>query len=342
MFSLSHIIRMTDSVGILEHCKLVTPDPSEGYTVDDNARALQFMLRLPARTPEVLRLIGIYARFLFESVTDTGFHNDRNEHGVWVDAPGLGDWYGRAMLAYADMAVLGPKTMQKKGAIMFRQSFHLLSSIDSVRTESLVLEACCRFWKAGVCSKDTLAPLIRHAADRLVGMYTAHTDSSWKWFEDALTYENARIPEALLLASQVMESKEYMAVGKSALDFLVLQTFDAAKETFAWIGNNGWYPRGGVKAVFGQQPVDAAAMVEALVTAYGVTGMQTYRHLAHRAFDWYSGNNIYGASLIDKKSGGILDGLEEYGVNLNEGAESVITYGLAKIALDEMDKLSPS
>lgn len=336
MFSLSHIIRMTDKIGILEHCKYSTPDPLEGYTVDDNARALQLMLRLYHINPEAPRLASIYANFLFDCVTPDGFHNNRDAQGQWIPDGWLGDWYGRAMLAFADAVIFGPADMRKKSLDILCRSYALATRIDSVRTEALLLEAGYRFWMGTTDNRDFIINWVTHAADRLVAAYRAHTDASWHWFEDRLTYENARLPEALLCAYEVTKNKEYREVGQKSLDFLIDQTCDAKKGVFSFIGNNGWYPRGGSKPIFGQQPVEAAATVEALATAYRVTKDETYQSLAHTAFDWYSGNNVYGASLLDKKTGGVLDGLEEYGVSKNEGAESVITYGLASCALKDI------
>jgi hypothetical protein len=324
MISLSHILRMTDDIGIFEHCKFTMPDPAEGYTTDDNARALQLMLRLRKTHPEATPLISVYTRFLLDAATKKGFHNDRKADGTWEDEGGIGDWFGRAMIALS-------------GTPLFDEKLPLITKVQSFHTVALLLEALCQRPNPMVTSG-----MISDLASILVDAYKKYSDSTWHWFEDGLTYENARLPEALLLAYTKTGKQEYRDIGLVALDFLVSHTFDEKKGMFTFIGNNGWFHKGRQKAVFAQQPVDAAATVEACCTAYRVTKDTTYKTLAQKAFAWYQGLNIYGACLIDKKTGGVLDGLEESGVSLNEGAESVITYGLAWCAIKDLEKNFPS
>ncbi len=348
MLFLSHILRMTDHIGILEHCKGITPDPLEGYTTDDNARALQLMLRLQQSHQDAEILLPVYFRFLRDAAAKNGFHNERSARGEWEDTAGVGDWFGRAMLALADVAVLGPEEFRLPAITIFDEKIPLIKTVVSIHTIALLLEALCQRLQITIRQKYAILPthhvsaLIDDLAGKLVDAYKIHTQSSWQWFDTILTYENAKLPEALLLAFKMTGKKEYREISLTALDFLVSQTFDEKKGMFSFIGNNGWFPRGGQKAVFGQQPVDAAAAVEACCTAYRVTDDTAYRMLAQKAFAWYEGENIYGASLLDKKTGGVLDGLEEYCVSLNEGAESVITYGLAWCAFKEMEKNFPS
>ena len=185
---------------------------------------------------------------------------------------------------------------------------------------------------------DHTSALINDLANKLVDAYKIHSESTWQWFLDKLTYENARVPEALFFAYEVTRNTEYRDIGRAGLDFLLSQTFDKDKDLFSFVGNKGWFPKGGTKAVFGQQPVDAATTVEACCTAYRVTKEKKYRTFAHDAFGWYTGKNILGLPLIDSKTGGICNGLEEWGVNPNQGAESVLTYGLAYAAIQDMEK----
>ncbi len=310
MLNLSHILRMTDNIGILEHSKFAIPDPAEGYTTDDNARALQLMIQL-----NNTELASVYSCFLYEASTDNGFHNDRKSDGTWDDDGGIGDWFGRAMIVLS-------------GTSLFDEKLPLIEKVESFHTVSLLLEALCQRPNPLVTNR-----MITDLASKLVDGYNKYSDSSWHWFEDGLTYENARLPESLLFAFEKIGKQEFFDIGLLTLDFLVSHIFDEKKGIFTFIGNNGWFPKGGIKPVFGQQPVEAAATVEACCRAFRVTNNPRYRMLAHKAFAWYHGANVYGASLVDKKTGGVLDGLEETGVSRNEGAESVITYGLASCAI---------
>ena len=317
MISLSHILRMTDTIGIFEHCTFAVPDPAEGYTTDDNARALQLMHKL-----NNTKLIPVYSSFLSEASTKKGFHNDRKADGTWDDRGGVGDWFGRAMIALT-------------GTPLFEEKLPLIKTVRSFHTIALLLEAVCQR-----SEKDRILPLRKYPilllAGILVDAYKKHTDGSWHWFEHGLTYESAQMPKSLLIAYQKTGNVGYRDVGLGALDFLISQTFDKKRNVFSFIGNEGWYPAGGKKALYVQQPVEAAAMVEALCMAYTVTHNKKYQVLARRAFAWYEGENIVGLSLLDPATGGVFDGLYEGSVNLNQGAESVITYGLAYCALRDM------
>lgn len=353
---------MTDHIGIFEHCRFATPDPAEGYTTDDNTRALQLAVRLQKSHKDAGKLLPVYFRFLLAASTSNGFHNERRADGIWEDDGGIGyDWFGRAMLALADVAISGPEEFRLPALTVFDERLPLVKTVASIHTIALLLEALCQRLKVSFDRKDAILlereakrighpavvpqqrieQLINHLAEKLVKAYKMHSNTSWHWFEDQLTYENARLPEALLIAFVLTAKKEYRDIGIAALDFLLLETYDETQDVFSFIGNKGWYPKNGKKALFGQQPVDAAATVEACSVAYRVTNEVTYRNFAQKALAWYDGENILGLPLLDPATGGVLDGLEKWGVNPNEGAESVITYGLATTALQAMEKNSP-
>jgi len=138
------------------------------------------------------------------------------------------------------------------------------------------------------------------------------------------------------VAYEATGDKKYLDIALESLDFLIEKTYDSTKNYFSFPGYRGWFPKDGKKAVFGQQPIEAGSMVEVLTKAYQVTNNKKYLDLAIKALDWYSGKNILGISLIDESTGGILDGLEQWGVNPNQGAESILSYAIACLAFEKV------
>lgn len=309
-FSLKHVLRLTDNIGILEHCDITTPNPKEGYAVDDNARAL-----IISRQVDGLRsLSSVYLNFILWAKDVKGFHQDMNADLTWKDDAGVHEGFGRAMVALAPTD-------------HFDQLAHLILTVTYPRViAQLVMALSERNLPA---EKNELLLL----SNKLVDLYNQNADSSWKWFENILTYENARLPQAIFTAYAVTQNPEYLKIGKESLDFLIKESYDNQKDCFSFIGHLGWYPKGGAKSVFGQQPVEAGGMVEVCALAYKITQDKKYLDFANKAFEWYGGRNIDGINLIDTESGGIKDGLEPNGVNPNEGAESVLSYILACLAL---------
>jgi hypothetical protein len=176
--------------------------------------------------------------------------------------------------------------------------------------------------------------LLIQLADDLIGLYKENRSQDWQWFEDVVTYGNAKIPEALLRAYQVTQNKEYFEVGLESLDFLTREQWNGVY--FELVGNEGWYPKGNERAVFGQQPIDAGYLVEAYVAASEVTNMSKYLELARLAFDWFLGRNRLNTALYDFADGSVADGIDSNGISANQGAESVVCYLLAVLGLSEL------
>jgi hypothetical protein len=165
-------------------------------------------------------------------------------------------------------------------------------------------------------------------------LYKQNHSDDWQWFEDVITYGNAKIPEALLRAYQVTQNEEYQKVALESLDFLTKEQWNGVY--FELVGNEGWYPKGGERALFGQQPIDAGYLVEAYVAASEVTNMNKYLELARLAFDWFLGRNRLNTALYDFADGSVADGIDSNGISANQGAESVVCYLLAVLGLSEL------
>lgn len=301
--TLSYIRKLTDKIGIIEHARLSKPNRAEGYSTDDNARAYQAMLKLgrPRR---------VYLNFLSKAANTSGFHNEMNELGNWVDHPGLGEWFGRAMVAVD----LGIQTGNQKEK-----------------------QACVQIWNTAqpaftqVTSLRTLAQLaiagVPHMADKLISAWEENRTSDWEWFEPGLYYDNSRLPHALFASGFKKE-------GQKTLDWLIGKLWDQQKNCFNFVGQAGWWQKGKPKADFDQQPVEAGSMVEACAAAYKATKKGEYMDWANKAYEWYFGRNIIKEKLYDSQTGGIRDGFSSQGCSLNEGAEAVLSFVIATINLE--------
>ena len=205
-----------------------------------------------------------------------------------------------------------------------QQSDGALRSESALRSDGAI-------WHNGApCSpgaRDAYRRLLQELAERLCGLYARHAGPGWRWFEERITYGNAKMSEALLLAYLATGEPRYKRVGLSTLDFLLDLCWNGSY--FDLVGNEGWMERGKRPALFGQQPIDAGYLVEACDTAYEVTGEPRYLRFARAAFAWFLGQNRLGVPLYDERTGAVADGLDSHGVSLNQGAESLISYLLA-------------
>jgi uncharacterized protein YyaL (SSP411 family) len=168
-------------------------------------------------------------------------------------------------------------------------------------------------------------------ADFLLALFNSNSADDWQWFEQLLSYSNAVLPEALLLAFKVTGDKAYWDAGKTALDFLIKQSFEG--DICVPVGQGGWYLRGGEKKLFDQQPEEVSTLVHALQTMYDLNGDVFYLNKMNQAFNWFLGNNLLNQVVYSRFTGGCYDGLGEQQVNLNQGAESTISYLLARLMI---------
>jgi uncharacterized protein YyaL (SSP411 family) len=172
--------------------------------------------------------------------------------------------------------------------------------------------------------------------DHLLQHYKDQSKDGWQWFEPYLTYDNARLPQALFLAYSLVRKQEFLEVAEQSMDFLLrTQMLDGV---FVPIGNDGWYKRGGKRPLYDQQPLEAAAMVDAAVEGYNATGKQGYLEVANQVFGWFIGKNSRGVMMYNPDTGGCYDGLAADCVNYNQGGESSISYIMARLRLEEIQQ----
>lgn len=357
-FPLTHIVRMTDRLGILEHCIFTTPDKTQGYTTDDNARALQVALRIDFSNKIRNELVQIYLKFLVSARTKDGFHNNLNPDMDWQDKGGTGEWFGRAMEALSDTALLAPDDLKTVSVFVLDQLSPLIKNVHDLRTNAHLIVALSNRIRFDTLSPELnnllkmqkklaegdnkpLTPInfgqeITRLANELVEAYQSNKEESWRWYEESLTYDNARLPLGLFHAYKAVGKKIYLKIAKESLNFLIEKTYNTKRGCFSFPGNKGWFPKKGIMALFGQQPIEAGSTVEACAYAYETTNNKKYLYFAIKAFEWYGGKNISGLSLLDPESGGVKNGLEKWGVNPNEGAESILSFAIACLSLKKV------
>ena len=311
-----HLERLTDSRGLWEHARGSTPRTEHGFCTDDNARALVVTSRQPAPTDGVIALAATYLDFVLEARTENGrFHNRRAAGGAWTDDVGGDDTQGRAWWALGTVARLGATAqMRRAGADAFATcawpgSPHLRANAYAVlgAVEMLAAEP----------GHSAAADLLERTSGVIAGAALGRIP----WPEDRLSYDNARLPEALLAAGATLGRRRLTAVGIRLLEWLV--RIESHGDRFSFTPGTGCTP-GDARPGFDQQPIEAWAMAEACHRAWSVTGDGVWKVRALKAAQWLMGRNDNGLVLYDEATGATRDGLMEHSVNDNRGAESTL------------------
>ena len=330
---LSHLSRMTDSTGIFQHAILTVPNFSEGYCTDDNARAfiLAVLLSELGEEPERVRTLATtYAAFLHHAfdLRVKRFHNHMSFDRRWLDEQGSEDCQGRALWALGVGVGRSPyRSFQIMAGQLFALALPALTEFTSPRAWAFGLIGIHEYLRR--LSGDSLVNQTRETlTSRLVELFERNAQPGWRWFQEDLTYDNAKLPHALILSGRATGQQAVLERGLQALRWLTeLQISE--KGHFRSIGTNGFYRRGGMRANFDQQPIEAQAMVSACLEAYRATSDLWWYEQAQRAFDWFIGWNDLGLELCSPKTGGCRDGLHVDRVNRNQGAESTLAFLLS-------------
>jgi glycosyltransferase involved in cell wall biosynthesis len=330
---LSHLSRMTDSTGIFQHAIFSVPNFSEGYCTDDNARAfiLAVLLSELGEDPERVRtLASTYAAFLHHAfdLKTKRFHNHLSFDRRWLDEQGSEDCQARALWALGVGVGRSPyRSFQIMAGQLFALALPALTEFTSPRAWAFGLIGIHEYLRR--LSGDSLVNQTRETlTSRLMELFERTAQPDWRWFQEDLTYDNAKLPHALILSGRATGQQAVLERGLQALRWLTeLQISE--KGHFRSIGTNGFYRRGGMRANFDQQPIEAQAMVSACLEAYRATSDLWWYEQAQRAFDWFIGWNDLGLELYSPSTGGCRDGLHVDRVNRNQGAESTLAFLLS-------------
>lgn len=325
---LDHLQRMTDDTGMLQHATFTIPNYHEGYSIDDNARALQVSVLLEeVGNTASLELASRYLAFIWYAFNPETkrFRNFMDYQRNWLEASGSEDSHGRTLLALC--TVLGRShtpALQSMAGWVFEKALPAILDTQSPRAWAFALVGIYEYLKR--YSGDRQADQVREElAGRLLALYQKHRADEWRWFEGKLTYCNAVLPHALLLCGQSIPNDLMTAAGLESLSWLsALQL--ASGGHFVPIGSNGFYTRKGKRARFDQQPVEAQVTVAASLEAYRITGDKRWRKEARRAFEWFIGRNDLNLPVYDPTTGGCRDGLHPDRLNENQGAESTLAF----------------
>ena len=331
--NLGHLYCMTDARGIFQHANLTIPNHAEGYCTDDNARALILAVLLGQleEAPKSVRgLAATYAAFLHDAFNaQTGrFHNFLSIERHWLDEQGSEDSHGRAIWALGTAVGRSPhRSSQAKADRLFQQALPAVTHFTSPRAWAFSLIGIHEYLQH---AKDNHLAIDvgEELTGRLVAIFDQVAGPGWSWFEEGLTYDNAKLAHALIVTGRATGQEKVYARGIEALRWLVgVQTSQQGK--LRPIGSNGFYRRHGARAEFDQQPIEAQTTVSACLEAYRTTSDPWWYEQAQRAFDWFLGWNDLGETLYSPQTGGCRDGLHADRCNQNQGAESMLAFLLS-------------
>ena len=345
--NLNHLRHMTDDTGMLQHAKFTVPNRAHGYCLDDNARALIVAARaynLNRNDTSLINLSSIYLSFL-DSAFDpqTGrFRNFMSYERQWLEAIGSEDSHGRALWALGVVAGWGQNSGQVALATrLFHDALPALEGFSDSRPISFPILGIEAYLRRNEDDRQVLS-LLESLGNRLQERFRNFATKDWQWHEAELTYDNGRLPEALMACGRVTGNKDMVALGIDVLSWLRDIQVDPSNGWFAPVGNHGWFPKSGDKAQYDQQPLEAAAMIGASIEAYECTQREEWIELASTCFNWYLGQNDQQRQLYDYASGGCRDGLTAHGVNENQGAESTLSYLCSLLAIYNLRGLTPN
>ena len=345
---LNHLTRMTDDTGMLQHAIFTIPNRGEGYTTDDNARALIFSVLLGQEekhhsgkvnsSTESLALC--YSAFLEHAFNPakSRFKNFLRYDRRWNEPVGSEDSHGRALWALG--TVLGRSQdhgLRGAAGRLFEFSLPAVLEFNSPRAWAYTLLGIQEYLDAYPGDRD--AQKVRSSLSRrLLEMYESIRRPDWKWFENVLAYGNARLPQALLQVGSACSDDRMVSAGLESLDWLSTQQHCEINRHFVPIGSQGFYYQDGEKARFDQQPLEAAGAVSACLQAYRLTGDSRWRGESWSAFNWFLGDNDLQLSLYDTVTGGCRDGLHPDRANENQGAESTLSFLMALLEMRSLQE----
>jgi len=339
--NLAHLHRMTDDTGVLQHAHYGVPDRHFGYCADDNARALVAALMCYdlRRDVTVLPLVDIYLSFLYHAFNPLNgrFRNFMTYDRHWTEDAGSEDVHGRAIWALGLAAAMAPNEATVSFATrLLDSSLATLEGLSSPRAWAFALVGLHAYLER--FPGDTNVRRIRGIlGTRLYERFAGYATEDWPWCEDTVTYDNAKLPNAMILCGRWMPDPEMLEQGIASLAWLVrLQTSEDG--SISLIGNQGWLSRDGSRARFDQQPVEAMSTIEACADAYLATQNPLWARCARRFLDWFTGSNETRSMIYDYQTGGCRDGLHADGPNLNQGAESTLSWLISLMAAMRLER----
>lgn len=342
--NLDHIKKMTTEFGLIQFSKMNHPDIDSGYTLDDNARALIAICQHFELTREIedLKYILIYYNFIksclqpdgnfLNYVTKQKIFSEQNFSTNLADANGRAIWALGYLIAQEDLI---PQSLKEDASLTMQKALQNVNKIHSTRAMAFIIKGL--YYRNSYNKSIRNISLIRQLANRLVQMYRHESGKGWKWFESYLTYANGILPESMLCAWLATKDPLYKDIAISSFDFLLSKTFQQNK--IKVISNKTWLQKEETSAKEingGEQPIDVAYTILTLSKFYEVFKQEEYMRKIEISFNWFLGNNHLHQIIYNPCTGGCYDGLEENYVNLNQGAESSVSYLMAMLSIEKL------
>ena len=337
--NLNHLHKMTTDRGVIQFSKINQPDIDSGYTLDDNTRALiaECMYYKLSGDGKCLYYIQKYLSFIkycqqtggsFLNYVDKENHfTDQNYQVNLDDANGRAVWALGYLMSLVDLL---PSKILLEADRILEKSMPYLSKIRSTRAMAFAIKGL-YFYQHTMKSTEKLL-LIKTFANRMNQMYKHESEPGWEWFEGYLTYANSILPEAMLYSWLLTGDISYKESALKSMNFLLSHIFRGNE--IEVISNRKWFKKGETRGQFGEQPIDVAYTIMTLSKFYDVFADEDYRDKMQRAFNWFLGENRLHQIVYNPCTGGCYDGLEESSVNLNQGAESTISYLMARLTIE--------
>ena len=338
--NLNHLKVMTTDIGLIQFSKINQPDIKSGYTLDDNARALVatcMIFKLEGskeRIEEIRKYLGFIkfcqqpaGNFLNYVDQDKNFTDQNNKVN-------LDDSNGRAIWALGYLLLLTkllPSEIISETKAILEKSIHHLEEINSPRAMAFAIKGI--YYRQKVIKSSENTDLIKLFANRLVDLYTHDATDKWEWFENSITYANSILPEAMLYAWLTTKESIYKDIARTSFNFLLDNTFN--ENGIEVISNKTWLLKGKEAGHNGEQPIDVAYTIMTLGKFYDVLMDEDYRLKMVIAFNWFLGNNRLNQIIYNPCTGGCYDGLEDTHVNINQGAESTVSYLMARLTIEK-------
>ncbi|WP_276347388.1 glycosyltransferase [Daejeonella sp. JGW-45] len=331
-FNLTHVKRLTDDTGIVQHAKYGIPNLKEGYCLDDNSRALIMALMAyeQNKSKEALELLPIYLSYIqYMQMDDGNFRNFLSFRREYLDEVGSEDSFGRTIWALGYLINSAPNNSYREFAEeLFQRSIPHFKTLHHLRGLANTIIGV-SYYLAVHPHDDGLKDELSQLTKPLIHAYESHRDNKWHWFEDKLSYDNAILPLALLHSSEITGDNRTLEIALESIEFLDRLTL--SKGYLSPVGSDGWYYRNGSMALFDQQAIESMAMVLMYFKAFDISGEKQYLSKMYLCFQWFLGENTLRLPLYDHETKGCCDGLQPGGLNRNQGAESTLAYFISHL-----------
>jgi glycosyltransferase involved in cell wall biosynthesis len=333
-FSMTHILRLTDDTGIVQHAKYGIPNLKEGYCLDDNARALIMALMAYQRNKsrEAIELLPVYLSYIHYMQTEDGnFRNFLSFNRQYLDEVGSEDSFGRTIWALGYLIGCAASNSYREFAIeLFQKSIRHFKDLRHLRGMANSIIGLSLYLQTFPTDEGLVNELIK-LTQPLIDAYEKTQSDDWQWFEDKMTYDNAILPLALLHSCEITGNDKARQIALKTMAFL--DNLTLSNGYLSPVGNDGWYYRGGRFPIFDQQAIETMAMVLMYFQAYQIFRKPEYIEKMFLCYKWFLGENTLRVPLYDHETKGCCDGLLPTGINRNQGAESTLAYMISHLTV---------